>query len=166
MTTKIYIGSQLLPDISQRDGAFHFLIGVILNQQISGEQAWRGVAALADRITLTATDVAMMGPDEVRTHISRSPAVHPFASAMAFAIYEAGEQVVSTYSGDARNIWRESADERDLLRRFSSFRQVGNHKAQVAHYLLVAGYGALPAHTTNRHVAALCPSLERKLVTH
>jgi len=147
-----------LPDVATKQGAFLFLVGVILNQNISGELAWRGTARLSDRIDLHPRNVTKYSPDEVEVVLRRTPAIHPFASAMSRAIIEAAERVCRDYLADARLLWQDSPSQGEFLTRMTCFRQIGKHKAEVAMFLLTTVYGALNANT-NIDIEQMCPAL-------
>ena len=164
MSHRVFVGQQQLPDITDQLGAFHFVVGIILNQQISGERAWRGVESLADRVDLSPRSVATIDVHVLAHHLAQAPAVHPFTSAMGFAICDAGHRIVTEFGGDARNIWK-NCDSHGLIKRLTAFRQIGHHKALVARHLLTMGYGVISAGSEWHAVDILCPSLDRLLST-
>ncbi len=71
-----------LPDASTKRGAFLFLVGTILNQNISGERAWQNVTRLSGRIDLSPQGLSGYSADDLEPLVRLSPAVHPFATAM------------------------------------------------------------------------------------
>jgi uncharacterized HhH-GPD family protein len=153
-----WLPDRKLPNASTVQGAFLFVIGVILNQNISGERAWRGVDRLSERIDARPRCLATRSPDELRIIIHQTPAIHPFSSAMSHAIVAAAEQICANYGGDARRIWRDADDGRDVVARMTAFRQIGKHKAEVAVYLLTTVYDEL-AEPETHGVEAACPAL-------
>lgn len=152
-----------LPDASTRRGAFFFLVGVILNQNISGALAWRGVSHLSARMELVPERIWRCSVLDLELSIKQPPAVHPFASAMAHAIRDAAEQVCRRYDGDARRIWRQADNVVDVAACLTSFRQIGQHKADVAVFLLSSVYGELDA--ASQGIEQVCPSLPAYLNT-
>lgn len=147
-----------LPDASTEKGAFLFLIGVILNQNISGELAWRGVARLSERTSMRPQSLNRGSTEALVPHLQRTPAIHPFASTMSRAIVEAAGVVCQEYRGDTRLLWRQGVSVEDVISRLTRFRQVGRHKAEVAVYLLTAVYGEL-AVAPPAGVELACPAL-------
>lgn len=131
-------------DVSGRRDAFRFVLGVIFNQQVSAEQAWRAPDLLMERTGATdARTLARVPLGEVHAAISSAPALHPFASSMALNVAGAAEIVVNDFSGDARRIWTPVADASTLTRRFEKFRGIGAHKAEVALFLLTVEQGVV-----------------------
>jgi hypothetical protein len=147
-----------LPDASTKDGAFLFLVGVILNQNISGELAWRGVARLSDRTDLRPQNLLGISVCAFEPLFTHPPAVHPFAATMARAVLEAAERVCNEYRGDTRLLWRGAADSQDVANRLRRFRQIGSHKSDVAVFLLVSVYQELST-SPSPTVPHACPSL-------
>ncbi|RZS44417.1 putative HhH-GPD family protein [Herbihabitans rhizosphaerae] len=147
-----------LPDATTKQGAFLFLIGTILNQTISGELAWRGVARLATRLDLHPYVLQQRSVEDIEAALRRAPAIHPFAGAMARAIKAAADQVCQEYHGDARSLWRTAGSTTDLTARMTSFRQVGRHKAEVAVFLLAVVYGEWETAAPS-HAEQICPAL-------
>jgi uncharacterized HhH-GPD family protein len=147
-----------LPAIATSEGAFLFLVGTILNQNISGEQAWRGVARLSERLEMHPVQIARRDRVEIESAIRQAPAVHPFATVMSRAILSAAQQVCRDYRGDARLIWRTSTGSREVARRLVGFRQIGQHKAAVATFLLATVYGEQEVSNVSA-VGKICPAV-------
>lgn len=153
-----WLSDRKLPDATTRQGAFLFLVGVILNQNISGELAWRGVARLSERLDLRPQAIRGRSVADVETTLRQAPAVHPFAAGMARAVVSAADQVCREYQGDARSVWRTARTLPELNQRMTSFRQVGRHKADVAVFLLATVYAEWDT-TTTPNVTESCPAL-------
>lgn len=147
-----------LPDATSKKGAFLFLVGVILNQNISGELAWRGVARLSERTNMQPHSLTKRSGEELVPYMQRAPAIHPFASTMSRAIVEAAELVCQRYDGDTRLLWRQATSTEEVVSRFTRFRQVGRHKAEVAVFLLTSVYGELDT-TPPTGTERACPAL-------
>lgn len=147
-----------LPDATTEHGAFLFLLGIIFNQNISGELAWRGVARLSERLDLRPPELRLRSTDDVEVALRRAPVIHPFATAMARAVVDAAERVCSEYQGDARSLWRGAGSSTELTTRMTSFRQIGTHKAEVAMFLLASVYAERRVDKTTR-VGQICPAL-------
>jgi uncharacterized HhH-GPD family protein len=153
-----WLPSGKLPDASTKRGSFLFLVGIILNQNISGEQAWRGVGRLSERTDVRPERLAERTPEELRDILRTAPVIHPFVGAMAHAIAGAAGHVCDHYEGDARQLWREACDHQDVISRMTDFRQIGRHKAEVAVFLLTTVYGELGGNPP-QGVEASCPAL-------
>lgn len=147
-----------LPDATSKQGSFLFLVGVILNQNISGELAWRGVARLSERIDMRPEVLRKIPVRDFESVLRSAPAIHPFIGAMAQAIIAAAEKVYAEYHGDARLLWRDSGSLADLMARMTRFRQIGGHKAEVAVFLLKEVYAEWDTGTSAR-MEQVCPAL-------
>lgn len=152
-----------LPDIDHPDGAFAFLVGTVLSQNISGAQAWDGARRLAAAGFGSALDTCHAGSDAIAITIRKSPAIHPFAAPMANAIWAAATTVLAAYQGDARRVWLTASTREELHSRLVSFRQIGPHKAAVAIHLLAEIYSVVPRHYRTPHMESLCPSVIQAL---
>jgi uncharacterized HhH-GPD family protein len=151
-----------LPDLSQPQGDLTFLLGVILNQNIRSEVAWRGPVLLRQRLGhLDARRLAAMPHAELRDLLAVPAAIHPFAERMARNISGACSVLVERYGGRARNLWRGGPLLPELLRRLTELPGIGPHKAQVAVFLLQQQYGVRLSDgpIDEARAAALCPRL-------
>lgn len=150
----------VLPDVETSDGAFLFLVGTILNQNIAGQQAWTGVARLADRGVTSPDVVHVAERDVVLAAVQQAPMVHPFSQTMAEAIRAAATDVMNIYDGDARQLWQTAVTRHELLNRLVAFRQIGEHKADVAICLLAEVYSVVPRkYGSLDRISTLCPSV-------
>lgn len=147
-----------LPDATTERGAFLFLIGIILNQNISGELAWLGVKRLSRRVDTHPRALALRQTDELEAILRHPPAIHPFAATMARAIAEAAVLVRDHYHYDTRRLWREASGVDETIARLARFRQVGRHKADVAVFLLTEVYHELHADRPI-YIEDRCPAL-------
>jgi uncharacterized HhH-GPD family protein len=147
-----------LPDAATERGSFLFLAGIILNQNISGELAWLGVKRLSRRVDMDPRHVSRRSADELEVILRRSPVIHPFTATMALAITEAAVVVRDHYQGDTRRLWREAAGAADVIVRLTRFRQIGQHKAEVAMFLLAEVYGETDA-GSGIDIEERCPAL-------
>ncbi|MFI1990146.1 hypothetical protein [Actinoplanes sp. NPDC020271] len=127
--------------ITDSGSAFAFLLGVLFNQQMRADQAWRAPHRLAERIgDITPAHVLTLAPDAFAARFGEAPAIHPFRSTMAARAYAAAELVAARYDGDARRIWAgATADE--FVRRLHEFEGVGERKARVALFVATRQLG-------------------------
>jgi uncharacterized HhH-GPD family protein len=131
-----------LPDIEIEGGDLAFLLGVLFNQRIRSELAWRAPARLCERLgTCDPQDLAAADPVKLAGVIRQGPALHPWANTMACNIVGTCELLVQNYQGRARSVWSDRPAGPVLLARFSAFPGIGRHKARVAIALLVLKYG-------------------------
>jgi uncharacterized HhH-GPD family protein len=151
-----------LPDLSAPQGDLAFLLGVILNQSIRSEMAWRGPGLLRQRLGhLDARLLAAMPHAELRGLLTVPAAVHPFAERMARNIVGSCSILVERYCGRAGNLWGGGPSLPELLRRLTELPGIGSHKAQVAVFLLTQQYGVRlgDGSVDEARAVALCPRL-------
>jgi len=82
------------------------VIGMLLDQQVPMEWAFRGPATLRGRLgSLDAKRIAAMSPDEVEAVFRQKPALHRYPASMAKRTYALATHLVENYDGDASAIW-------------------------------------------------------------
>jgi uncharacterized HhH-GPD family protein len=94
------------------------VIGMLLDQQIPMEWAFKGPATLRDRLGgLDATAIAAMDPDAFVEVFSTKPALHRFPGSMGRRTHELCVHITDTYGGDAAAIWTGIDDADELMGR-------------------------------------------------
>ena len=83
------------------------LLGMLLDQQVPMEWAFRGPATLAERLggSLDAADIAARPPSEVEDLFAAKPALHRFPGSMGRRAHALCQYLVDHYDGDAEAIW-------------------------------------------------------------
>jgi uncharacterized HhH-GPD family protein len=153
-----------LPDLAEQDGPVAFLLGVIFNQTIRADAAWRAPYALRGRLGhLDLTRLAVMEPEGLSGVIGQRPALHPFATAMARNISGTAGVLLDVYDGRAERVWNDTPGAGELISRFLGFPGIGRHKAEVGLFWLVTFYGVPVGDDGTAVDTALahCPSLAR-----
>lgn len=112
------------------------LIGMVLDQQIPMEKAFRGPQLLLERLPgsnegLDASQIASMDPAKIEEIFAIKPAIHRFPSAMAKRVLATCEVVARQYGGDASKIWREAKDGADLFTRINALPGFGPDKTRI-----------------------------------
>lgn len=106
-----------------------FLIGFILDQQVTVQKAFRGPWELRERLgTLDPAAIAALPLEQVEAAFAEKPAIHRFPSAMAKRVREAMALVAERYDGNAARLWWEAEDLADLERRLSEIPGLGAGK--------------------------------------
>jgi uncharacterized HhH-GPD family protein len=130
-----------LPDLDSADGPLEFLIGIICNQAIRAETAWRAPVGLRDRLGhLEPAKIAAMHEADLAAVIASRSALHPFAAAMGRYITGACRVLCDEYNGAARSVWNDLPTATSLIGRLRAFPGIGKHKAEVALFLLTCEY--------------------------
>jgi uncharacterized HhH-GPD family protein len=114
------------------------LIGMVLDQQVPLEKAFRGPFDLQVRLgdrqkgkKLDASALAGMDSDELTTMFVTPPALHRYPAAMAGRVQELCRIVATEYDGKADRIWRTAADGTELLARVKALPGFGEQKARI-----------------------------------
>lgn len=122
------------------------LIGMLLDQQVPMEWAFRGPATLADRLGgLDAAAIAGMDPEELEAVFRTKPALHRYPAAMARRTQELCAHVVERYDGDAGRIWRGARSGDALYARLRELPGYGEEKAKIFLAILAKRLGKRPA---------------------
>ncbi|MGW2936935.1 HhH-GPD-type base excision DNA repair protein [Streptomyces sp. NPDC001156] len=130
------------------------LIGMLLDQQIPMEWAFKGPWTIAQRLgadDLDAHEIAAHDPEAFAGLLSEKPAVHRYPGSMAKRIQQLSQYLVEHYDGDAEAIWKDVSDGRELLKRLEDLPGFGKQKAQI--FLAVLGK-QLDVHPTGWREAA------------
>jgi uncharacterized HhH-GPD family protein len=122
------------------------LIGMVLDQQIPLERAFKSPADLKERLggTLDVGAVASMDPDELAALFSVRPALHRFPGSMARRVQELCRVVIDSYGGDAAAIWTSAQDGSQLLANVKALPGFGEQKARIFVALLGKQFAVRP----------------------
>jgi uncharacterized HhH-GPD family protein len=123
------------------------LVGMLLDQQVPMEWAFKGPRTIADRLgaeDLDAHDIAATDPEAFAALLSEKPAVHRYPGSMAKRIQQLCQYLVEHYDGNAELVWKGVADGRELLRRLQELPGFGKQKAQIFLALLGKQLGVTP----------------------
>ena len=109
------------------------LVGMLLDQQIAMEKAFRGPYDLTVRLgrPLDAAEIAAMDPDELTEVFRERPALHRYPGSMAKRTQALCAYVAEQYDGDVTRLWTEATDADDLLRRLLDLPGFGEAKARI-----------------------------------
>ena len=121
------------------------LIGMLLDQQVPMEWAFRGPATLVNRLGgLDAGAVADMDPEAFLEACRAKPAIHRFPRSMAGRIQDLCRHLVDHHGGDAADIWRGASDGADLSRRLRALPGYGAEKTMIFVAILAKRIGVAP----------------------
>jgi uncharacterized HhH-GPD family protein len=123
------------------------LVGMLLDQQIPMEWAFKGPATIAQRLgtdDLDAHEIAAHDPEAFAALLSRKPAVHRYPGSMAKRIQQLCQYLVEHYDGDAEAVWKDTATGKELLKRLAELPGFGKQKAQIFLALLGKQLGVQP----------------------
>ncbi|CAL9491061.1 HhH-GPD-type base excision DNA repair protein [Streptomyces sp. enrichment culture] len=123
------------------------LVGMLLDQQVPMEWAFKGPRTIADRLgadDLDAHDIAAQDPEDFAALLSEKPAVHRYPGSMAQRIQQLCRYLVEHYDGNAELVWKGVPDAGELLRRLQDLPGFGKQKAQIFLALLGKQLGVRP----------------------
>ncbi|MFG2132722.1 HhH-GPD-type base excision DNA repair protein [Streptomyces sp. NPDC048751] len=123
------------------------LVGMLLDQQVPMEWAFKGPRTIADRLgssDLDAHEIAARSPEAFAALLSEKPAVHRYPGSMAKRVQQLCQYLVEHYDGDAEAVWQGVDDGRELLKRLEALPGFGKQKAQIFLALLGKQLGVAP----------------------
>ena len=123
------------------------LIGMLLDQQVPMEWAFRSPSVLKERLggTLDADAIASMPPDDLDEVFRTKPALHRYPGNMAKRTQTLCRHVVDTYDGDPARIWTDADSAKDLYGRIRDLPGYGEQKARIFLALLGKRLDRAPA---------------------
>jgi len=122
------------------------LIGMVLDQQIPLEWAFKGPLMLKERLggVLDAAHIASMDPEELKAAFSTRPALHRFPGSMATRVQELCQALVDDYAGDAAKVWTSARTGEQLYTNVKGLPGFGDMKARIFVALLAKQFGVKP----------------------
>jgi len=127
------------------DNPFALLCGMLLDQQVPMEWAFRGPLELRRRLGgLRPADIAAMEPDEVVATMVAKPALHRYPASMGRRVHDLAVFVTERYDGQAERIWTGVEDPAELMARLRELPGYGPQKAAIFLSILGKRLGAAP----------------------
>ena len=121
------------------------LLGMLLDQQIPMEWAFKGPYTLLERLgKLDASEIASMDPEKFESICKEKPAIHRFPSSMAGRIQDLCGHLVENYNGDAEKLWTGSDSGEILYNRLIDLPGFGAEKSMIFTALLAKRMGYSP----------------------
>jgi uncharacterized HhH-GPD family protein len=114
------------------------VIGMLLDQQVPMEWAFRGPATLRDRLgNLDCAAIAAMPPEALEAVFREKPALHRYPASMAKRTHALCTHIVEHYEADAARIWTDVGDPQELFDRIRALPGYGEEKAKI--FLAILG---------------------------
>ncbi len=122
------------------------VIGMVLDQQIPLEWAFRGPNELARRLgaPLDAATLAGIDPEELAGIFAAKPSLHRYPASMSKRVQALAVEIADTYGGDVANVWNGVGTGKELLARVKSLPGFGDQKARIFVALLGKQLGVRP----------------------
>jgi len=142
----LYLSGDAAADELLSTDPLALLIGMVLDQQVPLERAFRSPYDLRERLGghLDVAALASMDPEALAAVFSERPALHRFPKSMAGRVQEVCAVIVDTYGGDAAAIWTSAADGKELLANVKALPGFGEQKARIFVGLLGKQLGVRP----------------------
>jgi uncharacterized HhH-GPD family protein len=123
------------------------LLGMLLDQQVTMEAAFRAPLVLQQRLggRLDAGAIAAMTPEEIDAVFRERPALHRFPGSMAKRAHALCQFIVEHYDGRTEGIWEGAASGDELLARVKALPGFGADKARIFVGVLGKRMGVQPA---------------------
>ena len=121
------------------------LIGMLLDQQVPMEVAFRGPSTLRHRLGhLDARRIAAMELDEFLAMCCAKPAIHRYCGAMGKRIHALCAVLSMEYDGRGENVWEGVKSADDLYRRLHALPGYGDEKSRILIAILGKRMGVRP----------------------
>jgi uncharacterized HhH-GPD family protein len=145
-TTPLPITGDDDADALLADNPFALVLGMMLDQQVPMEWAFRSPATLAGRLggDLTPARLAALAPDEVEARFREKPALHRYPGSMGKRAHKLATHIVDEYDGETEAIWTTAADAGDLYRRIKAMPGFGEEKSRIFLALLAKRFEVAP----------------------
>lgn len=123
------------------------LIGMLLDQQVAIELAFRGPHRIQERlgVPLDAATIAGWDPDAFTALCCEKPAIHRFPAVMAGRIQELCAHVADEYDGRPERIWQRRRSAEAVATRLTAVPGYGDEKVKIFLALLAKRFGVQPA---------------------
>jgi len=129
----------LLNDLTRFPHAF--VIGCIMDRQISSERAWRVPWDLKARLgDFGLWALVAQGEEGLKRAVAGPPRLHRFYGKMGRNLWRAVKRIEGCYGGDATQIWANTPSSAAIVRRFLEFDGVAQKIATMAANILVRDF--------------------------
>ena len=122
------------------------LIGLVLDQQVPLEWAFKSPYELAQRLGHEpgAPELAAMDPDQLASIFSRPPALHRFPGSMSKRVQSMCQVLVDSYEGRADQVWNSVKTGEELFKNIKALPGFGDQKARIFVAFLAKQMGVRP----------------------
>ena len=115
-----------------------FIFGLISDSSVKAETAWSLPYRLYTRLGhFDLNKIKNIEIEDLADIIRTKPALHRYPANIAKYLHAAAELLLSSYQGDAANIWNEGASAEEIIMRLESFKGISHKKAALGTLLLV-----------------------------
>ncbi|MBW4716094.1 HhH-GPD-type base excision DNA repair protein [Saccharothrix obliqua] len=146
MSPKLCLAQDVEADELLSRSPLALLFGMLLDQQIPMEKAFKGPRDIAQRMGgLDVHRVAEASEEDFAAVMSEVPAIHRFPGSMGKRLQTLARYLIEHYDGDPEAIWtRGEPDGRTVLKRLKELPGYGDQKARIFLALLGKQLGVQP----------------------
>lgn len=117
---------------------FAFLIGVISDQSMPADRAWKLPYLLKERLGhLESGKIALLSEAQLEKIIRNPVSLHRFPRTLANWIIKAAKLVETSYNGDAKNIWSGVDSAFEIQKRLCEFAGISQKKSTMMTKMLI-----------------------------
>ena len=129
----LYLAQDARADAFLQEVPLALILGMLLDQQIPMERAFRGPFELSQRLQVPfdAAAIADLDPVQLDAAFAAKPAIHRFPSSMAKRTADMCRAIAQDYQNSAQNVWLEATDGADLARRLGNLPGFGPDKTKI-----------------------------------
>ena len=139
---KFPITCELAADLLLENDPLALAIGMLLDQQVLMEKAFKGPWDIMQRLgSLDPALIASMDADKFVERCSEKPAINRFPRSMDIRIQSLCQLVVEDFGGDVSKIWRGQKDAYEVLKRIQKMPGYGPDKSKIFLAILVKRFG-------------------------
>ena len=115
------------------------LVGFVLDQQVTVQQAFTGPLALRERVG--GLDAATLASADLEPVFRTRPAIHRFPASMARRVHDLAVHVRDHYDGDAARVWIDAHDSDALRANLAALPGFGDMKVKALGAVLAKRFG-------------------------
>lgn len=143
---EVHLTGDAAADRLLSENANALLVGMVLDQQVPLEKAFRGPAVIAERMggRFDVVAIAQSDEDEFVALCSRPPAIHRFPGSMAKRVRQVCQRLVESYDADVRHLYARTDTGEELKAALSELPGLGRQKAAIFTALLGKQGGVTP----------------------
>lgn len=134
------------------DNPLALMLGMLLDQQVPMEWAFKGPHTLAVRMAerdlgpLDAATITALGPDTIVELCAAKPAIHRYPASMGKRLHALCTEIADQYDGDAARVWTDpvhgvAPDARTVLKRLRALPGYGEQKSKIFIAILAKRFG-------------------------
>ncbi|MDG1266670.1 MAG: HhH-GPD-type base excision DNA repair protein [Ilumatobacter sp.] len=145
MAGTLYITGDAAADELLNSDPNALLLGMLLDQQVPMEWAFRGPLTLKNRLGhVDPARIAAMDLDEFVSICCEKPAIHRFPGSMGKRIHQVCTTLFEDYDGDAARLWADAESGREVYERLKALPGYGDEKSKIFVALLGKTQGVEP----------------------